>query len=52
MIDPPPNIRLVDKWKIGKYGTSENVQHGGKYSTPPPFRIIKVQHPPPPPDTQ
>ena len=48
---PPPNIRLVDKWKMGKYGTSENVQHGGKHSTPPPlFRIIKV-HPPPPPDT-
>ena len=33
---PPPNIRLVDKWKMGKYGTSENVQHGGKHSTPPP----------------
>ena len=48
---PPPNIRLVDKWKMGKCGTSENVQHGGKHSTPPPlFRIIKV-HPPPPPDT-
>ena len=45
---PPPNIRLVDKWKMGKYGTSENVQHGGKHSTPPPlFRIIKVQPPPP-----
>ena len=24
---PPSNIRLVDKWKMGKYGTSENVQH-------------------------
>ena len=32
---------------MGKYGTSENVQHGGKHSTPPPlFRIIKM-HPPP-----
>ena len=48
---PPPNIRLVDKWKMGKYGTSENVRHGGKHSTPPRlFRIIKVP-PPPPPDT-
>ena len=33
---PPPNIRLVDTWKMGKYGTSENVPHGGKHSTPPP----------------
>ena len=38
MIDlpPPPSIRLVDKWKMGKYGTSENVRRGGKHRTPPP----------------
>ena len=34
---PPPNIRLVDKWKMGKYGTSENFQHGRKHSPPPRF---------------
>ena len=44
---PPPNIKLVDKWKMGKYGTSENVQHGGKHSTPPPPVSNHKSAPPP-----
>ena len=44
---PPPNIRLVDKWKMGKYGTLENVQHGGTHSTPPPVSNHKSAAPPP-----
>ena len=43
---PPPNVRLVEKWKMGKYGTSENVQHGGKHSTPPPVSNNKSAAPP------